>query len=527
MLLIRRFIFARADDPERGSALLAVIGVMAVSAIIAVTIVAMSMHSIGYTTSTRATVQARAAAEAGVDAAAALLATSACQPSYVSTTAPKYTVEVWFSADPVHADGTWIHRCPLQADAAKWLQLVSTGTAADSGLVGNSSGNVRTVEAVYPYAPTPPTAGIPVSGATIYASNQSDTSVSNLTIQKGSSTDAPIVEYLQGNFTCQPSTVVITTIMLGSGSITIQPGCTINGDVWASNGVGFPNQTFTMTGSVHSGASLTIPAGTTIVGDVYSAGSVTVAGHVSGSVTAQGSITVSGSVGGTVNPNAASTPAVPAVPKWADFPFTGSPADIAKWTMSDGTPFASTTLTTCAASDLSAAVATIAATGPNPIPTIIDTRVACGATTPVPSLTLPTDIVIIANGLNIANSANIISNSSTLRKLWLIVPDNLANNLPTCVTGATQVIGNGVTISSTAKPVAAMLYSPCPVKNNGTSWTGQLYTQSIQYNAGFTLTSYPLGLPGVNMNTGDTTPTGFPGTGVLGDRTSMRDLAGG
>jgi hypothetical protein len=78
---IQRNISSRGAS-ERGSAILAVLGVMGVTMVIAVTTTTASLHAVGITTSTRASVEAEAAAEAGIDYTASMLATSVCQAQY-------------------------------------------------------------------------------------------------------------------------------------------------------------------------------------------------------------------------------------------------------------------------------------------------------------------------------------------------------------------------------------------------------------------------------------------------------------
>jgi hypothetical protein len=219
---------------------------------------------------------------------------------------------------------------------------------------------------------------------------------------------------------------------------------------------------------------------------------------------------------------------IPNVPLWADY--TYDPA-FWTWTQPDTTVAQFTVVTLTAAQCGSASVASTI--GFALTPTIVDAR-ACGSLITIQSLTLKTDIVVVANGLKIDGSPSAIIKSSdtTLRKLWLIVPDAGAapNHIPDCPAGSGGVsIGNNTVVRSPAQgnPVAAMLYSPCPITNNGFNWNGQLYVASINSNSDVKLTANALGLPGQNLDTGDTTPGGFPGTGALGDRTSMRDIVGG
>ena len=103
------------DLNERGSAILGVLGVMGVTIVIAVTTTTASLHAVGVTSSTRASVEAEAAAEAGIDYAASQLATSICQPIYTSSTAPIFSVVVSYSnlsTSPGTTDTSWVSGCP-------------------------------------------------------------------------------------------------------------------------------------------------------------------------------------------------------------------------------------------------------------------------------------------------------------------------------------------------------------------------------------------------------------------------------
>ncbi|KFF59023.1 hypothetical protein JF66_14290 [Cryobacterium sp. MLB-32] len=65
---------------------------------------------------------------------------------------------------------------------------------------------------------------------------------------------------------------------------------------------------------------------------------------------------------------------------------------------------------------------------------------------------------------------------------------------------------NGFTITA---PIEALLYTPCAFNgNNGFSWRGQLIAGNpSQLKNNPTFTFMPIGLPGVNLTTGSTTPT--------------------
>lgn len=530
-----------SNGNERGSAMLAVLGVMGVSGVIALTITSMSLHAVGYTTSTRAGVQAEAAAEAGIDFAAANLATSVCQSQYSSTTAPVFAVTVAYSTlqtSPGDVDTSWVSGCPSSTSAMR-LKLVSTGWASTVGVAGNSSGNVRKVEAIFPYTPTPPSNAIIPSGAAIYSFAQTDPTMNNLTITQAS-TAKPTIEYLSGSATCNSGTTIMGDVILGNGAISAN-GCTFDGDLWASSTVSI--QSGLVTGNVNaagvtSGTSVSLSNSVTVDGNVYAAGPTSSGGKVGGNVVAgptagQSTFSNQSSVGGSVvsagtvsaaagavkgtiltNQSGIITPAVPLVPPWIDYAY--SPAD---WVTSTGTPYTLLTMTTCDATTLAAYQSAVAS---STTPIIWDTRV-CGAVTPLggANLILNSDIVIIANGFGIS-WGDIESSNTTDRRLWIIIPDSVVDKQPTCPVNSYAKIYNHVEVGP---HVGAMLYSPCPISNHGDVWRGQIYASSISSSENFTLNYLPLGLPTANLGTGQFTPP--PGTGVLGGRISIRDLVVG
>ncbi len=540
MLLNR--LFSRAgfqDVEERGSAMLAVLGVMGVAVVIAVTTTTASLHAVGITTSTRASVEAEAAAEAGIDYAASQLATSVCQSQYTSSTAPIFSVVVSYSnlaTSPGTTDASWVSGCPTSTSAQR-LKLVSTGTASTLGVAGNTTGNTRMVEAIYPYTPSPPAYTIVPSGPATYSYSQQDPTINNLTITQAG-TVRPSLVYLSGSATCTSGTQITGDVILGGGGLSITSGCTINGDLSTAGVVSI--QSGEVTGNVNasgvqSGISVSLSASAVVDGSIYGAGPVSIDGKVGsnvvagpvtgtstfsnqssvgGSVVSAGTVSAaSGSVKGTITQNRTGivTPTVPFAPQWVDYAY--SPSD---WVASNGTPYSVTIMTSCTSSALSTALATLAGSA---TPMILDTRV-CGAVTDFSgySMTLTSDSVIVANGFNF-RSNNIQASSTPDKRLWIIIPDTVADRQPTCPTGSSANIGNGVQIGP---HVAAMIYSPCAISNGGDTWTGQMYSSSIGTNASFILNFQQIGLPTVNLSTGQyLAPTG---TGVLGDRTSIRDL---
>lgn len=544
-MFLARFIKRRLQyfgAKERGSALIAVLGVMGVASVIGITTTSMSLQALGVTTSTRAGVQAEAAAEAGVDYAAANLDTSVCQPTYANSTSPIFSVTVAYSnvaTSPGATDNSWVIGCPTSSGVAR-LKLVSVGTASSLGVAGNTSQDVRTVEAIYSYTQSPPPYAIIPSGGALYAYSQVDPTVNNMTINQAG-TVRPSIQFLTGSVTCTSGTTITGDVYLGAGALTATSGCTINGDLWAKGAVSI--QSGEVTGNVHSagtgsGDAVSLATSSIIDGAIYSAGSVSIAGQVGGNIVAGpsatssnfsnassvgGSVVTSGTVSapagvihGTVTTNQTGivTPIIPVVPNWVDYAY--SPND---WKTPAGDPYTVLTMSTCRTTDLSSAVTTLQN---SLVPIIVDTRI-CGPITDFKGLdfSLTSDAVIIANGFNLASN-NIQSADSLSKRLWVIVPDAILDRVPTCGTNSKATIGNNVVVGSL---VASLIYSPCPISNSGDVWRGQMYSSSISTSSSFTLNFLPIGLPTVNLSTGTFTPPA--GSGVLGDRISIRDLATG
>lgn len=540
-MLLKRFRVrgsCRASH-EQGSAILGVLGIMGVTMVIAVTTTTASLHAVGITTATRASVEAEAAAEAGIDYAASKLATSVCQSTYSSSAAPIFSVVVSYSnlvTSPGTTDNSWIAGCP-SATSAQRLKLVSTGTANTAGVAGNTTGNSRKVEAIYPYAPSPPANTITPSGPATYSYSQQDPTINNLTITQGGTT-RPSVVYLSGSATCTSGSQITGDVILGGGGLSVTAGCTVNGDLSTSGVVSIQSGEVmgnVNAGGVQSGTSVTLATPGIIDGNIFAAGPVSISGKVGGNVVAGpvagsstfsnksavgGSVvlagTLSGStsgIAGTITQNKAGivTPTVPFAPQWVDYAY--SPSD---WVASNGTPYSVVTMSTCTSTVLTNALATLSGSA---TPMILDTR-ACGAVTNFSgkNMILTSDSVIIANGFNFSTN-NIQASSAPDKRLWIIIPDTIADRQPTCPSGSSASIGNNVQVGP---HVASMIYSPCAISNGGDVWTGQMYSSSIGTSAAFLLNFIQIGLPTVNLSTGQYLAPA--GTGVLGDRTSIRDL---
>jgi cytoskeletal protein CcmA (bactofilin family) len=515
--------------------MLVAIGMTATAGIVAITITSSSIHAIGYTTSSRSGVQAQAAAEAGIDYAAAHLGASLCQAQYTTTTEPAFTVTVASSTLATSSgdtDTSWVNGCPTSA-LVKRVKLVSTGTANTLGVAGNSSGNSRKVEAIYPYVPTPPI-WLTASGAAMYSFSQSDSTVNNLDINTLTSTPATI-QYLSGSAQCTSGSTINGSVILGQGGASLASGCLINGDLFASGTVSLQSARVTGNVSADNGTypSVSLSNSATVDGNIYAAGPVLVqgaaggniiagpaggvtkiTGTVAGSVIVAGTVNNSGSVLGTITQNRAGivAPTIPFVPGWVDYPYSAT----------DWPGFTELVMTDCSSAGFATAMNTVLTSS---TPRILN-ALACGSGLDFGGLSatsrLKSDLAIISNSFKFSGN-DLESTDTTDKKLWLIIPDRgvASNHLPDCPSGGSFTMTNHVKVGS---HVNALIYSPCTITNSADVWQGQIYAAGTKTSNAFTLNYVPIGIPGVNLSTGQQTSSSLPGTGVLGDRTAIRNI---
>ena len=556
MLLVSRM--SRNVENEQGTALLAALGLTAVAAVIAIVVTTTSLFSVGFTTATQAAVQSQAAAEAGIDFAAASVSstTTACQASYSNSSAPLFTVTVSYSTlspvpSPLPDTGmTWVSGCPTLG--ATLVKFVSTGTASSPGLVGNAGGNTRRVEAIFPFRPN-----APGTGATLYSFSQTDSTGTNFTLTQGSTTATPSIQYLTapGGLVCTSANNTINgNLVVGSGSVTIGTQCQINGDLSAGGVITVKG---TVTGNVTSASSSSPAISVTgqVNGSIYAGGPVSIGGPIGGNVVAGpggGTTTISATVGGSVvaagavsppvttlvtgtitqNKTGMVAPTAPFVPGWVDYPWsTYSLTAFQNLGYTENIlPAASCTSAAAVNTELSRELAL-------PTPQIFN-ALACGAAGPnfgnLPStVTLTNNLVIVASSLAFPNSGNsfvssVSTSSSPHRKLWLIIPDmNLTGvgtpPLPQPDCPGPQTISVGKLTVSASGNVDAMIYSPCYIANSPNSWQGQIYASGLKMSNGFQINYVPLGLPGYDLSNGG--GNSGPAPGVLGTRTSIRNIS--
>jgi cytoskeletal protein CcmA (bactofilin family) len=523
---------ARAGSREKGSALMAVVGLMGVAAVITITVASVTIGAIGVTTSTRAGVQSQASAEAGIDVTIASLGTGLCPATTSPVGAPAFTVAISYSLSD--SGDSWTTGCP--GAGARRVKIVSTGTAAAAGVGGNTSGDKRVVEAIYK-ATSP---GITPSGAAIYSFGSTGFGTTGKLLSVNGS--QPNVHVKNGDINCGTAGEVHGDVVVANGTFTVGTSCKIFGDVWSS-GAAVLGTSFVVGGSI-TAPSVAMGVSSRVGGDLWSSGTTTldtsavVVGNVRASqlalgtsATVQGSAWVLGSAAlgtsstilghltaqsvsgvgstpggrtllGSPGPGPAATPA-PVVPNWMDFNYAKT-----DWAGFSETPMSGV----CSFGTLQSAVSNFSGPG------IIDARGCSNGIELETSknLTISHDLVIVANRFNFAISSGF--SASTDRRLWLISPDTVHDSAPTCPVSGAFDIGTSFSMGST---IAALIYTPCTVTASTSAvLRGQIYSNKVDLSTSTELHYVRIGVPGVDLDTG----TAPPAAGALGERSSIRDV---
>ena len=446
---------------DRGSAMVAVLGLFAIAIILTTLIASSVVSGFGWSTATRASVESHAAADAGIVAArTGLFAVGNCQTQstsgkYTSTTSPVYTVTV------ERNDGAgWVAGCPTSNTSQ--VRFTSTGTATAQGVAGVSFGDASTVEAVFQYIHP----GVDPSGVAIYVNGDFDIGAnSSFDLSEGGQTGLIVKN---GVFTCDKNNSVINGSVVILGNLEFVGTCNVTGNAQ-------------VTGSATLGS-----------------------GRIDGDLTA-----------GSVNPNPPGThvggtytqsAVVPPAPDWVNL--TYKPGD---WLTSDGVPYEVQTVSTVGTCKLMSGNLGAATSGGS----LILNALGCAGGLTINQNTnvkLTSDLVIFANKFDWPsnNSLSFTSSSTAGHRLWLIIPDNgpAGDNAPTCnlVTQGNFDIKNKLEIKS---PISAMLYTPCGFSAKNTfTWNGQIYAGGPSYamnNPSFTFV--PMGAAGVDFDTATTTQT--------------------
>ena len=303
---------ARRSD---GAALVTVVAVMAITAIVGVTITASVITATGFSNSTRADVQARAAADAGVDAAFAAIAggTYVCAAPIVSG-GPSYAATVAYQdagGVALPCSGATVVGAPSTAT------ITSVGQATNRATQG-TAGNNHTVVATVTITPGSGSGNLDKavfseSGFTLTNNNQ-------LIESSNDANDANI--YSNGTIICKTQ-VDVEGILYSQGNVSLENTCTTYSDVWAKGNITFSSQAV-------------------VNGHVFAAGTGQLdlsTGHVAGSIITNGSVTMSNNSGVLACPSAAAKAVCGSVVALGGSIYAGNGASIG------GSAFAKTSVT--------------------------------------------------------------------------------------------------------------------------------------------------------------------------------------
>lgn len=496
--------FARARD-DRGSAMVAVIGVLVVSLVITTVIAASVVQALGYSTATRASVQAQAAAEAGLAVAQASLLRGDCTTGiYSSASDPIYYVEVKYTHGGVETVG-----CPVEGSSQV---TISAGGEASTPGISMSFGDEATVQATYVSTGS----SVPGSGAAIYAYSATGFGGSGSLVSLTG--DEATVHIKDGSVNCDGASSVPDSFVVANGGLTATGSCNINGSVWASGKV-------KLTGSLKVGGEVVaselemtgsskVDGTAWITGHTKMAWSTRVGGHLTTKTFDGANPPGNTPAGRTVI--AAGPPAkpLPVVADWIDFPYDpsmwpGFTVATISGNCNDGNAF----------TKVQNAVNTLAG-GPG----ILDAR---GCTTDFkPSqyqtLKIKGDLAIFAYKFDLGNSFKIDADDT--HNLWLITPDEVADGQPTCPAGGKMTLSG--TFQNTAK-TAGLIYTPCKaIVGNSNKWYGQIFAGQTSVNGAANMYFTPVGLPGYDLATGSSSAT-QPLSTLLQTPTVVRNTSGG
>ena len=524
-------ILRRADD-DRGTALVAVIALSLVTSVIAVTVGAVSVSAITTTNNTLGSVEARAAAEAGLNRAEALLRANACPSTATisSTTAPEYSVQIFRNQG---AGWTAAPSCP--GNDATQVRVISTGTAQRGG-VGGGDAETLVLEAVFNHSPRQ--AAPPSIDPAVYA-YRVNTTLKNFSLTSEDQSINADLQIYEGNFVCTNNAQVQGNVTLNNGYADLT-SCTIAKSLhvskWAkllsstvsqnvlavgdatnpSGGSVVSTDRSTITGNIVAGGNVVVGDGSqvaTVGGSVTAARSSTTSATVnkkatvSGNVQSSGPITNQGTVGGTVGSRISTLagPPRPVVAPWLDLPYASIPFNQTVWATAAEPYREYVWRGPCTVDKTSvewAALATLTLTGP-----VVVNALGCGKT----GFNTSSDL----NDLDIFDHVAFIAYSFNFSKLYIdsaipgqrvyvhfIVPDDTIDRQPTCT--PTGLSGNIILNSerNTETDVTAFAYSPCKIYSDRDYWKGQMYGGEVEFGQQAKMIYSPASPPGVNFRDG-------------------------
>lgn len=496
--------------------MIAVVGLIAVTSMVTMTVTGATVDALSYTSLTRAGVQSNAAAEAGVDAMLAELFADDCpgtgeltvtQGAVDPTLTGTAAAAPFFIANVAHrtnAGAAWTPGCP--DGATTQIRIQSTGFAADTGVAESASaGDESAVQAVYVW--TPGANSEAVTGAAVFSYGTPGLSNSlELLSFNGNSANVIVAE---GNILCSNSVYVEGDIVAANGNIQLDNTCSAGGNVWASGTVGLQGNKTIGGDVIAAGTGITrIDPSTSIEGGVYARGEIDSWGQrctsgATGWDAAGDACSVARTTGADPVFFNRNDVVAPTPPRWIDVSYVPANWTALGWTLRTYTG-------PCTIDNRTRTNAQVTAFSTYTTPTVIDMR-GCTAGVVFSSsanlvMSMRTDLTfIMPRTVNLENFT-VSSVGNFDRALRFITPDTVADNRPTTTGCGRFDINNR---NETIDAVAILIYSPCTVQNsNQLAWRGQYYSGRVTFSNNSELTYVPIGIPGFDLGNGAGGPGG-------------------
>lgn len=526
---------------ERGAALPMVLLVFVLSVALVSAFLISIVGASQVTSTTKASVQAQAAAEAGLASVVASLHNDPCTVPSSARTGTLASSGWSFNVTSVeYGDGlSWGGNC----DDSTMVRIVSEGRQGATP--------ETTVEAVYRYTPATPATNTQGGPSLIFTETVGN--LSHFFVDQDASEAQGDFYARNGDVACWNNHTYTHSFYVLNGSFTNGQDCTIDGNVYAGGTVTLQGKVLGNVLSRATGQSVMHGTGR-VYGNFATAGRLNLnGGRIDGNVTLGGtgesqingliggnlryrgtlktsSGTVASHVSGTITQSSTTeVDQLPVVPPWNDVAPT-----LTNWTD------AHFTVVTVPAGQCSRwygwstdpiwpTLSTVTT------PTVYDVR-ACsdgistnsltGADKSQRTLSMRTNLAFVVNAWDMSGM-HIQSADGAEHTAWFITPDgNPAAAGPQCTGGAkNSELKNASTVSD---DIAVYMYTPCEVNfNGGVKFRGQVYAGRTVFNGGATLAFAPRSIPGYDFSeggggSGGTTPG--PSAAVLGNLVSQRNI---
>lgn len=222
-------------DAQAGVAIITVVGVSAVVLIVVLALASAAIFAAGFTTETRASVQARAAADAGIDLAWAGMK----QGTFYCTVPASGTDQFATTVAYFDEDGAALPCVGVSGLVGTPVKAIvnSLGTATSLGVAGANNGDQRRVTAIFDVVVN--TNSVDLDKAVFSDAGVSMSNPVDITDDTGGN-DADI--YSNGNVVCANNGPHVEGSIFAQGDFTSNYLCEIEGSVWTGGVVNITNQ---------------------------------------------------------------------------------------------------------------------------------------------------------------------------------------------------------------------------------------------------------------------------------------------